>query len=232
MHDNWALILYDFTNIYHLFSIAEPRVLAPRRKRIGQLHPLFQFSNNVSSTQQQVSSIQAKQPPNGQHWAGKRAAEAAAAAAGRKNPYASTHTDTHARRTKGIRHISGPPHRGSYLSTVVFNARIHVLEARVCVCVCVCVVVCDGCACVYFAKVHHNWLSICAYIYNYYLRWFYHLRNLWKMRGQPGNLRCSRRHKGKKSFFSIYLRQDKKTSLNRIEKKKLKWKQKKKIYKI
>lgn len=128
---DWCMIielLYDiiFTNISY-FSIAEPRVLAPRRKRIGQLHPLFQFSNNVSSTKQQVSSIQAKQPPNGQLWVGMRAAEAvAAAAAGRINPYAITHihrdacTRPHAFRTKGIRHISGPLHRegGSYLSKV------------------------------------------------------------------------------------------------------------------
>lgn len=64
------------------------------------------------------------------------------------------------------------------------------------------------------------------YIDNYYLRWFYHLRNLWKMcEGQPGkNLQKKNSH-----FFSIYLRQDKtKTSLETEKEKTTKWKWKKK----
>lgn len=143
---DWCMIIelfYDiiFTNISY-FSIAEPRVLAPRRKRIGQLHPLFQFSNNVSSTKQQVSSIQAKQPPNGQHWVGMRAAEAvAAAAAGRINPYAITHihrpacTRPHAFRTKGNQTYLRPfIEGGSYLSKVFIKRSSMCLErARVCV---------------------------------------------------------------------------------------------------
>lgn len=43
---NWI----KYQCIFSSFSLlVEPRVLAPRRRRTGQLHPLFQFSNNVSS---------------------------------------------------------------------------------------------------------------------------------------------------------------------------------------
>lgn len=86
-----------FYNNVSSISIAEPRVLAPRRKRIGQLHPLFQFSNNVSSIQQSSKckqSIQAKQQPpnNGHHWVG---AMRAATAAGRSKIHSQAHTHTH-----------------------------------------------------------------------------------------------------------------------------------------
>lgn len=112
-------------------SFAEPRVLAPRRKRIGQLHPLFQFSNNVSSIQQSSKckqSIQAKQQPpnNGHHWIG---AMRAATAAGRSKIHSQAHTHTHTcahartrtqdkRESKTYLRLT-PFKEGSYLSTVL-----------------------------------------------------------------------------------------------------------------
>lgn len=55
------------------------------------------------------------------------------------------------------------------------------------------------------------------YIDNYYLRWFYHLRNLWKMcEGQPGkNLQKKNSH----FFFDLFAaRQDKNFVRNRKRK--------------
>lgn len=139
-----------FYNNISSISIAEPRVLAPRRKRIGQLHPLFQFSNNVSSIQQSSKckqSIQAKQQPpnNGHHWIG---AMRAATAAGRSKIHsqAHTHTRTHARmhahalRTKGNqRHISGSPHlKGGRTCPQFYNDALIYMCLSVCeLCVCV-----------------------------------------------------------------------------------------------
>lgn len=52
------------------------------------------------------------------------------------------------------------------------------------------------------------------------------------MRGQPGNLCCLQATQREKiHFFSIYLRQDKKTSLSKKEKKNSNEKEKKKNYK-
>lgn len=120
-----------FYNNISSISITEPRVLAPRRKRIGQLHPLFQFSNNVSSIQQSSKckqSIQAKQQPpnNGHHWVG---AMRAATAAGRSKIHSQAHTHTqtcaHARTRTQDKRESKTYLRltlfkeGSYLSTVL-----------------------------------------------------------------------------------------------------------------
>lgn len=120
-----------FYNNISSISIAEPRVLAPRRKRIGQLHPLFQFSNNVSSIQQSSKckqSIQAKQQPpnNGHHWIG---AMRAATAAGRSKIHSQAHTHTHTcahartrtqdkRESKTYLRLT-PLKGGSYLSAVL-----------------------------------------------------------------------------------------------------------------